>query len=405
MSKIDYGKAGFGTRLIHEESEKDPVTGATVEPIHLSVTYGFDSMAEMLAVEERRKPGYVYSRFTNPTTAALERKLAAMHGAEAAVCTASGMGAISAFLTSFLQTGDHVVCSECVYGGTDTAMRSSLQDFGIGVTFVDIRDLAAVEKAITPKTKVLYFETPMNPTTMIADVRALAEIGRRHNLKTAVDSTFAPPPVQNPLEMGVDIVLHSTTKYLNGHGDAMGGAVIGSAEDIDRVLHKSTTIICGTPQHPFTSYLVLRGLKTLHIRMERHSGTAMKLARALEGFPQVARVFYPGLESHPQHALAKAQMKGMYSGMLAFEIKDGIHGLTALEAVEKFLVSMKIPTLAASLADPETLNLHPATGSHRHVPLEARLKAGITDGLVRVSAGLEDAEDLIGDFQQALDQI
>jgi methionine-gamma-lyase len=270
---------------------------------------------------------------------------------------------------------------------------------------VDIRNLAEVEAAITPKTKALYFETPMNPTTMLADVKALAALGKKHRLKTAVDATFAPPPLQNPLEMGIDIVIHSTTKYLNGHGDSLGGVVIGSLEDIQRIRLQTMGIICGAPQHPFTAYLVLRGLKTLHVRMERHSQNALRLARFLETLPQVARVYYPGLESHPQHALAKAQMKGGYSGMLAFEIKDGVHGLSAFDAVQKFFTLMTIPTLAASLADPETLILHPVTGSHRNVPEEARLKAGITDGLVRVSVGLEDAEDLVADFKQALEKI
>jgi len=406
MEKIDFQKTGFATRLIHEKKEISPARNAIGTPIYLAATFGVDSIQQMDDIKDGKEQGFLYSRMGNPTTKVLEDKLAALEGGEAAICTASGMGAVGSVLIGLLQSGDHVVAADAVYGGTDYALRCNLPLFGIQVTFVDICNPAEVEAAITDKTKLIYFETPVNPNMRIADIKAIADIGKRRGVKVAVDSTFAPPPIQYPLQLGADIVIHSTTKYLNGHGDVIAGAVISSLENITRFKYHASAMICGSPTNPFTSYMILRGLKTLHLRLERHCQNAMALARFLETSEYVDRVFYPGLESHPQHETAKKQMRGgMYGGMLSFSLKEGIRGQTARQAVDTFLKNLTIPTLAPSLADADTLILHPATMSHRDVPAEAKRKAGITDGMLRVSVGLEYIEDIIADFRQALEKI
>ena len=275
---------------------------------------------------------------------------------------------------------------------------------GIEVTFVDT-NLAEIESAIKENTKLIYFETPTNPTMAITDIEAVGKIGKKYGIKVAVDNTFAPPPIQYPLKLGADIVVHSVTKYINGHGDVIGGVVIGKAEDIAAEKARGVTKLCGTPQSPFNSYLVLRGMKTMYLRVKQHCENAMKVAEYLEKHPYVKKVFYPGLKSHPQHDIVMKQMQGLYTGILSFELKEGINGLSSFEAGKKLLNSLTIPAIAVSLGDPDTLIEHPASMTHDNVPKEAREAIGITDGLIRLSVGLEFAEDLIVDFENAFKKI
>jgi len=403
MSKIDLRDAHFDTRLVHAAQERDGATGAIQTPIYLTSTFGFETIDDIIATKAGKRKGYAYTRASNPTNEVLEHKLAILEGGQAAAVTASGMGAIGATLVSFLRVGDHVVCSDGVYGGTDYAMRNNLPDMGIEVTFVDATDTCAVEAAITAKTKMIYFETPINPTMKLADIRAIAAIGKARGIKVVVDSTFAPPPIQYPLLLGVDLVIHSTTKYINGHGDVLGGAVIGSAEDIGRIKTRGISKVCGTPQSPFASFLILRGIKTLGLRVRHQCATAMALATHLATHDYIERVNYPGLPSHPQHELAKNQMRdGMYTGMLSIIMKDGIHGQTAKEAAKKLVSTLSIPTIAPSLGDPDSLVSHSVSMSHDIVPEAERIKSGVTDGLVRISVGLEHPGDLINDFDKTL---
>ena len=358
-------------------------------------------MEEGAAKFANQIPGFVYSRGGNPTTRAFELKCAAMEGGEDAAAAASGMGAVGSVMTAFLHPGDHAIFDTAVYGGTNYVATTNLPGMGVEVSRVDTGDLEAVKAAIRPNTKMIYFETPNNPMMKVTDVRAIKDIAGA-DIRVVVDGTFAPPPVQHVLQLGADIVLHSITKYINGHGDALGGVVIGRADDIRLIRANSVTKINGCPPSPFNSYLVLRGMKTLALRMKQHCASAMEIARYLEANPYVKAVYYPGLESHPQHELASRQMEnGMYGGMISFELKDDVKGLSSFEAGKKLLNSLKIPAIAVSLGDPDSLIEHPASMTHANVSPEDRLAAGITDGLIRLSVGLESAKDLIADFEQA----
>jgi methionine-gamma-lyase len=321
------------------------------------------------------------------------------------VATASGMGAIGAVLIEFLKAGDHMICGECVYGCTDVVVRNTLTKFGVEVSFVDTSDLDAVKSAIKENTTMIYFETPTNPTMQITDIAAIAQIAKEKEIKVVVDNTFAPPPVQYPLQEGADIVVHSITKYINGHGDVIGGAVIGSAEDMGRVAANSSSKICGTTPSPFNSYLVIRGLQTMELRMERHCKNGLAVAKYLEQNPMVDKVYYPGLESNPQYELAKRQMNGLFGGILAFELKDGINGMSSYDACKKLLNELKLASIAVSLGDPGTLIQHPASMTHANVKKEDQLAAGISQGLIRLSAGLENTGDIIADFEQAFKKL
>lgn len=405
MSKIDLSKVDFETMVIHAGQEPDSATGALSTPIYQTSTFCFNTVEDAMAIGAGTKPGYMYTRPGNPTTRALEAKLAAIEGGEMAICTSSGMGAIGSALIGMVRFGDHIVSGDTLYGGTDYVMRTNMPDIGVDVTFVDTSDYAQIEQAITPKTKVLYFETPTNPTMKVTDIKKVCEIAHRHGVKVIVDNTFAPPPIQRPLALGADIVLHSVTKYINGHGDVLGGVVIGSKEDIGKIKARGVTKLCGTPPAPINSYLVLRGLKTLCMRVEKHCSNALEMAKYLEAHPYVSKVFYPGLESHPQHNLCMEQMNGMYTGMMSFELKEGINGMSAFEAGKKLLNSLTIPAIAVSLGDPDTLIQHPASMTHDNVPKADREAIGITDGLIRLSVGLESVRDLKADFDQAFDKL
>lgn len=401
MSKIDLKNVDFETLIIHAGQEPDKAYGSLATPIYQTSTFCFETVEEGAAKFANQIPGFVYSRGGNPTTRAFELKCAAMEGGEDAVAAASGMGAVGSVMTAFLHPGDHAIFDTAVYGGTNYVATTNLPGMGVEVSRVDTGDLEAVKAAIRPNTKMIYFETPNNPMMKVTDIRAIKDIAGA-DIRVVVDGTFAPPPVQHVLQLGADIVLHSITKYINGHGDALGGVVIGRADDIRLIRANSVTKINGCPPSPFNSYLVLRGMKTLALRMKQHCASAMEIARYLEANPYVKAVYYPGLESHPQHELASRQMEnGMYGGMISFELKDDVKGLSSFEAGKKLLNSLKIPAIAVSLGDPDSLIEHPASMTHANVSPEDRLAAGITDGLIRLSVGLESAKDLIADFEQA----
>ena len=401
MSKIDLKNVDFETLIIHAGQEPDKAYGSLATPIYQTSTFCFETVEEGAAKFANQIPGFVYSRGGNPTTRAFELKCAAMEGGEDAVAAASGMGAVGSVMTAFLHPGDHAIFDTAVYGGTNYVATTNLPGMGVEVSRVDTGDLEAVKAAIRPNTKMIYFETPNNPMMKVTDVRAIKDIAGA-DIRVVVDGTFAPPPVQHVLQLGADIVLHSITKYINGHGDALGGVVIGRADDIRLIRANSVTKINGCPPSPFNSYLVLRGMKTLALRMKQHCASAMEIARYLEANPYVKAVYYPGLESHPQHELASRQMEnGMYGGMISFELKDDVKGLSSFEAGKKLLNSLKIPAIAVSLGDPDSLIEHPASMTHANVSPEDRLAASITDGLIRLSVGLESAKDLIADFEQA----
>lgn len=394
-------KAGFETLMIHAGEERDKEFGCLTTPIYQTSTFCFDSVEEGQGKIAKTIPGFYYSRTSNPTNRVLEKKIAVLEGGEDAVATASGMGAIGCVMVAFLKTGDHIVSGECLYGGTSVIMRLNLAQFGIDVTYVDTSNPAAVEAAIRPSTKMLYFETPTNPLMMVTDIRAMSAVAKRHGIRMVVDNTFAPPPVQYPLKLGADVVVHSVTKYINGHGDVIGGLVVGKKEDMETVRANAMTRLCGSTPSPFNSYLVIRSMKTLSLRVRAHCANARVFAEYLAASKYVKKVYYPGLQTHPQHTLAKEQMNGMYTGILSFELADGINGLSSYEAGKKLLNTLTIPAIAVSFGDPETLIQHPAGMTHANVPPEVREQAGIADGLIRLSVGLENVEDLIADFERA----
>lgn len=407
MSKIDFNAVGFDTRVIHAGQERDSDFGALTTPIYQTTTFCSDTVEEAAARKLNQIPGYhpSYCRSGNPTTRALELKCAALEGGEDAVATASGMGAVGSVMLTFLKAGDHVIFDTSVYGGTDAVATVNLPNMNVEVSRVDTGDLDALRNAIKPNTKLIYFETPNNPMIKVTDVAAVKAIAGA-DIRVAVDCTFAPPPIQYTLKLGADLVIHSLTKYINGHSDAVGGVVIGSAADINLIRDLAVTKINGCPPAPFNSYLVLRGMKTLALRMPRHCENAMAMAKYLDASPYVKRVFYPGLERDPGHDIACRQMEnGMFGGMLSFELADDVKGLSSFEAGKKLLNHLTIPAIAVSLGDPDTLIEHPASMTHFNVPREARMAAGITDGLIRLSVGLECAQDLIADFERAFSVI
>jgi len=389
-------KHGFATKAVHAGQHPDPYTGAVSIPIYETSTFVFKNVEQGAARFAGTEEGYIYTRLGNPTIKALERSLAELENGESARACASGMAAINTTVTALAKKGDHVISTDCLYGGTAKLFLDILPKFGIEFTLVDSSNPKEVEKVIQKNTKLLYLESPANPTLKLTDVRAVTQIARKHGVITALDNTFMSPYFQRPLELGADIVIHSLTKYLSGHSDVIGGAIIGSKtllKTIDPILKNN-----GSTLGPFEAWLTLRGIKTLPLRMEKHNDNAMKIARFLETHPKIQRVHYPGLKSHPQHELAKRQMNG-FGGIICFEVRGG------LEAGVKLMNSVKLCTLAVSLGAVETLIEHPASMTHAIVPKEERLKAGITDSLVRLSVGIEDVEDIIEDLEQALEKI
>jgi cystathionine beta-lyase/cystathionine gamma-synthase len=377
--------ARFSTICIHAGQEPDPSTGAITTPIFQTSTY--------VQEEVGRHKGYEYARTQNPTRFALERNLAAIEGGRAAYAFASGMAAIGAVAT-LLRAGDHVVVTDNTYGGTFRLFDKILSRYQLEFSWVDTSKPEAIEEALRPATKLVFVETPTNPVMRLTDLGAASEIAHRHGARLVVDNTFASPCLQRPIEFGADLVVHSTTKYLNGHSDSVGGVVVVAREDDSEWL-KFVQNAEGAILSPLDSWLVLRGTKTLAVRMAQHSINGQALAEFLAGHPKVGRVLYPGLPSHPQHALAKRQMRG-FGGMLAFDV-----GSEA--AARRVCNRVRLIALAESLGGVESLICHPASMTHASVPPERRAAIGLTDSLVRISAGIEDPQDLIDDIRQALD--
>jgi cystathionine beta-lyase/cystathionine gamma-synthase len=376
--------ARFSTICLHAGQEPDPSTGAIITPIYQTSTYVQEALG--------KHKGYEYGRTQNPTRMALERNVAAIESGKAGFAFASGMAAIGAIAT-MLKAGDHVVVSDNTYGGTFRLFDKVLRRYNLTFTYVDTSKLDEVERAFTPSTRLLFVETPTNPVMRLTDLAAAADLAHRHDVRLVVDNTFASPYIQRPIEFGADLVVHSTTKYLNGHSDSVGGIVIAVRED-DIAWLTFVQNAEGAILGPFDSWLVLRGTKTLTLRMQQHSATGLALAEFLAAHPKVQRVFYPGLPTHPQYELARRQMRG-FGGMLAFE-------LGSFAAAERLLNAVRLHALAESLGGVETLISHPATMTHASVPPDRRAAIGITDGMVRISAGLEDLEDLKDDLTQAL---
>lgn len=389
---------GFSTRQIHSGYESNKY-GALATPIYQTSTFIFDSAEQggrRFALEE---DGYIYSRLGNPTNAVIEKKLADLEGAEACVSTSSGMGAISSVMWSMLKAGDHVVAAKTMYGCTFALLNHGLSKFGVEVTFVDTRDLNNIKNAMKENTRLVYIETPANPNMYITDIEGAAKIAHeKENCLLVVDNTYCTPYIQRPLSLGADIVVHSATKYLNGHGDVIAGFAVGRKELIDQVRLVGVKDCTGAVLGPFEAFLINRGMKTLSVRMERHCSNAMKVAEFLEGHPAVAEVAYPGLKSFPQHDLAMKQMR-LPGAMISFEVKGG------KEIGTKLMNAVKLCTLAVSLGDAETLIQHPASMTHSPYTPEERKASDITEGLVRISVGLEDPEDIIADLKQALDSL
>lgn len=376
---------GFSTRAIHAGQDPDPATGATVVPIYATSTY--------TQVAPGDHKGYEYSRSGNPTRTALETALAALEGGERGLAFASGLAATTAVFGALLRPGDEVVASADLYGGTFRLLERVFKPWGLTAKYTDDSSAAGFEAVMSPKTKLVWIETPTNPLLQVLDIAAIAAVARKHGAKLAVDNTFASPYLQRPLEHGADLVVHSTTKYLGGHSDVVGGAVIGSRELLDPV--KFYQNAAGGVPGPFDSYLVLRGLKTLAVRMDRHCANGVELADWLVKQPEVAKVYFPGLKDHPGNAIAARQMKAP-GGMISLKLHGGI------PAAKRFLTRTKLFSLAESLGGVESLVCHPTTMTHASIPKEVREARGVDDGLIRLSVGIEDVDDLRADLKHAL---
>lgn len=386
---------GFATRAIRAASRIPEAPQPPVNvPIYQTATFEVGSAQELAALLEFQLPGHSYTRYSNPTFAALEAALAELEGAEAGLVTGSGMAAIHATLASLLRPGDEVLAGRALYGGTYALLTGLLARFGVTAHFKTLTDASAVEAAMTTRTRLIWAETIANPTTDVADIASLAVIAHRNGAALVVDNTFASPYLCNPLDLGADLVVHSLTKYIGGHSDLTGGAVLGDQERVAAARHLMVDV--GGNAQPLEAFLALRGLKTLALRVERHSSNAMAVACGLEGRSGVARVLYPGLASHPQHQVAARELRdGLFGGMLAIDLAGG------RAAGERFLERLQVAVHATSLGSVETLCSHPASSSHRQLSEDALAAAGLTPGLVRVSVGLEEADDLVEDLAAA----
>jgi methionine-gamma-lyase len=384
----------FATLAVHAGESICPATGALDTPIYQSTTFAAADSDEMSAVYGEQKFGYMYTRYGNPTIRALEEKLAALEGGEAALAFASGMAAISSAIMGYVKAGDHVVAPRMLYGAAYNFLNKKLPRMGAEVTFVPSNRVEDLERAIRPNTRVIYFESPSNPTLEITDIAALAKMAKSRGIPTIIDNTFASPALQQPLALGVTVAVHSATKYLCGHGDAMGGIAVGPKVFISELIHEIIRDFGGVIS-PFNAWLILRGIRTLHLRMPAHCANAQRIAEFLASHPQIERVNYPGLSSHPGHEVARKQMRA-FGAMISFEVKGGYDtGKKVMDRVQLF-------ARAASLGDTRSLIVHSASTSHRAVPRTERLAMGITDGLVRLSVGVEAVEDLLADLEQAL---
>jgi cystathionine gamma-lyase len=383
MSK-DYSHYGFATRAIHAGQDADPATGATVVPIYATSTYTQEALG--------KHKGYEYSRSGNPTRTALEQCLAALEGGERGLAFASGLAATAGVL-SVLRPGDEVVAASDLYGGTYRILERVYRPWGLSTKYTDDPSAAGFERLMTARTKLVWIETPTNPLLQLVDVEAIAKVAHKQGAILAVDNTFASPYLQQPLRLGADLVVHSTTKYLGGHSDVVGGAVIGKAELLGPIAFYQNA--AGGVPGPFDAFLTLRGIKTLELRMQRHCANARRLAAWLSEQPQVERVYYPGLPNHPQHELARRQMRD-FGGMVSMRLKGGA------DAARKFLTKTRLFSLAESLGGVESLVCHPATMTHASIPAELRIARGVDDGLIRLSVGIEEVEDLERDLKDAI---
>jgi cystathionine gamma-lyase len=379
----------FGTKAVHAGVEPDPSTGAIMTPIYQTSTYVQEAPA--------KHKGYAYARGANPTRNSLQKSLAALENGKFAICFSSGMGATDAVI-KLLNPGDEVITSNDLYGGSYRMFRKVFEKYGIKFHFIDMTKVANIEPLVNAKTKLFWLETPTNPLMNIVDIKACADIAKKHNIWVAVDNTFASPYLQNPLDLGAHIVMHSVTKYLGGHSDVIMGALVIN----DEKLYQELAFIqnsCGAVPGPQDSFLVLRGIKTLHLRMERHCLNGKKIAEYLKNHPKVGKVYWPGFTDHPNHEIAKKQMRD-FGGMLSFTLKDD-----SMEKASKLMVSVELFSLAESLGGVESLINHPASMTHASIPKEERIKNGLVDSLIRLSIGVEDHEDLIEDLEQALSKV
>ena len=400
MEKEMLDKMGFGTRAVHAGNVRDTQYGSLTMPIYQTSTFYFDSCEQGGRRFAGEEGGYIYTRLGNPTTTVLENKIAALEGGEACAAASSGMGAISSCLWSIAGAGKHIIADETLYGCTFALLSHGMTQYGVEVTFTDLSKLENLTANLRENTVAVYLETPANPNLKITDIELLAKAAHEYNPEILVvcDNTFASPALQNPLKLGADVVVHSATKYLNGHGDVIAGFVVGSAEFITKVKMFGLKDMTGATLGPFESWLILRGLKSLEIRVERHTASAKKIAEYLYNNDKVEHVNYPGLPTHPGHEIAKRQMKD-FGGMISFEIKGG------KEAGMKFCNALKLCTIAVSLGDAETLIEHPASITHSTYGPEDLKAAGISAGLIRLSVGLENADDIIADMQPAFESI
>jgi len=385
-----WGSATLGVRAAEPRTGEREHSAA----LHLTSSFVFDSAAQAAAVFTGQEPGNIYSRFTNPTVNAFERRLAAMEGADSCVATASGMAAIMSMLLALLKAGDHLVVSRTLFGSTINLLNNVFSRFGITTTYVDPADIGAWAAAIRPNTKLLFVETPNNPLTDIADIRAVADVAHAAGALLAVDNCFLTPVLQKPLQLGADLVIHSATKYLDGQGRCVGGAVLGDAERVGKDVFGFMRT-AGPCMSPFNAWVFLKGLETLGLRMRAHCEAALKLAQWLQQQPAIERVYYPGLPDHPQHELAKRQQKG-FGGIVAFEVRGG------RAAAWKVIDAVKMISITANLGDTRSTITHPASTTHGRISAEARQAAGISESLVRVAVGLEDVDDIIADLARGL---
>lgn len=395
MSEKQTGTPGFGFATLAVRAGQHRTGEAEhAEPIFPTSSYVFENAAAAAARFSGAEPGNIYSRFTNPTVRTFEERLAALEGGECCVATASGMSAIYACCAGLLKSGDHIVSSRSIFGSTTLLFTNYLEKFGIQTSFVALDDLAAWEQAIRPETRLLFVETPSNPLTEVGDIAALAKLAHDHESLLVVDNCFCTPALQRPLALGADVVIHSATKYLDGQGRCVGGAVVGSKDVVGQSVYGFLRT-CGPTMSPFNAWVFLKGLETLEIRMQAHCASAQKLAEWLQEQPQIKAVYYPGLPSHPQHQLASLQQSG-FGGIIAFEVAGG------QPAAWKLIDATRICSITANLGDTKTTITHPATTTHGRLTPEQRSEAGISDGLVRIAVGLETIDDLIADLAGGL---
>jgi len=393
----DHGTYKPATQTIHAAQHVDPPTGAIVTPIYQCSTFAFEDCQQGADRFSGKSPGFIYTRMGNPTTRAFEQCIAELEGGYDGLATGSGMAAISTVFFTFLSAGQHVICTNSVYGPTRVVLEKHFSRFGVESSCIDTGDLAQVEAALRPNTRMIYLETPANPTMRISDIEACAKLAHQHGALLVVDNTFASPILQNPLALGADVVLHSITKFINGHADVVGGVIVAATPELYKQMRGALNHLGGT-MDPHQSWLVLRGVKSLALRVKEGQRNAQRIAEFLAAHPKVEWVKYPGLPSFPQQELAEKQMRGS-GALMSFGLKGG------LEAGRRLLDNVKLMTLAVSLGGIETLIQHPASMTHASMGSEARAEAGISDGLVRLSAGCEDIDDLLADLAQALEQV